>query len=137
MSAPLNTDLPLPEITPLNKPWWDGLKEGRLLYPACSCGHRWLPATPECPGCLHADRWSWAEASGDATVESWVVYHTAYHPAFKSRVPYNVALVSLAEGPKLISSVLAPNADLRVSMRLRLKIEQEQDVAVARFEPAA
>lgn len=129
------SELPLPEITALNKPWYDGLQQNRLLYPSCSCGHRWLPVSTECPNCLHADRWSWAEASGDATVESFVVYHTAYHPAFKERVPYNVAIVSLNEGPRLISSVIAPNDAVRIGMKLRLKIEQEQGMAIARFAP--
>lgn len=132
----MSTDLPLPEVTPLNKPWHDGLQQGKLLYPSCRCGHRWLPVSTECPSCLHPDRWTWAEASGDAAVESWVVYHTAYQPAFKERVPYNVAIVALAEGPRMISSVVGPNDAIHVGLKLRLKIEHEQGMAIARFEPA-
>lgn len=129
------TDLPLPEITPLNQPYWDGLKEGRLMLPACACGHRWLPPSPECPSCLHAGRWQWQPASGQATVVSWVVYRTAYHPAFKDRLPYNVALVALDEGPRLITNLLMPLEQIRIGQRVRLEPQDEQGLRVARFAP--
>lgn len=128
--------LPLPEITPLHQPWWDALKDNRLVLPACACGHRWLPASPECPNCLQADRWRWTDASGRGTVVSWVVYRTAYHTAFKDRLPYNVALVELAEGPRLITNLLMPLADIRIGLPVVLKAEEEQGLAVARFAPA-
>lgn len=111
------------------------LAQGRLLYPSCSCGHAWLPPSPECPNCLHPERWSWAQASGLATVESWVVYHVAYHPAFKDRVPYNVAIVSLDEGPRLITNLLAPLDQIHIGQRVRLRAELEGETPVARFEP--
>jgi hypothetical protein len=46
----------------------------------------------------------WVRASGAATLYSFVVYHRQYSPEFP--VPYNVALVELAEGPRLISTVV-------------------------------
>jgi uncharacterized OB-fold protein len=130
------TDLPLPEVTPLNQIWWDGLAQGRLMLPSCACGHRWLPVSPECPACLHAGRWQWVAARGEGTVVSWVVYHTAYHPAFKDRLPYNVAIVELAEGPRLITNIVAPLGDIRIGLAVRLTPGQEQGVTIARFAPA-
>ena len=41
---------------------------------------------------------------------SWVIYHHAYHEAFKDRLPYNVALVELDEGPRLITNIVNPAA---------------------------
>ncbi len=37
---------------------------------------------------------------------SYVVYHKAFHPAFKTDVPYVVAIVTLAEGPCLVSNIV-------------------------------
>jgi len=64
---------------------------------------------------------------------SWVVFHVAYHEAFKDKVPYNVALVELKEGPRLISSVLASSQELYGDAPLRLKIETEDGIALPRF----
>ena len=98
-------ELPKPEITDLNRPYWEGLREGRLRVQRCGCGHAWLPARRECPSCLR-DGAQWEDCSGRGSVLSWVVYHTAYHPAFESRLPYHVALIELDEGPRLLSRVL-------------------------------
>ncbi|MFO1269919.1 MAG: OB-fold domain-containing protein, partial [Rubrivivax sp.] len=101
-------DLPQPEITEVSRPYWQALREGRLVFQRCGCGHAWLPARSECPVCLAsaASNARWEQASGRGTLVSWVVYHTAYHPAFESRLPYNVALVQLAEGPRLLTNII-------------------------------
>jgi uncharacterized protein len=69
-----------------------------------------------------ARRVAWSLASGTATLHSFCLYHRAYHPDFP--VPYNVALVELAEGPQLISTVIIDDlASLRVGMRLTAAFE--------------
>jgi hypothetical protein len=67
---------------------------------------------------------------------SWVVYHHAYHDYFASRLPYNVAVVELEEGPRLISNVVGATGRLRIDMPLKLVIEREAGIALARFAPA-
>ena len=130
--------VPAPVRTALNTPYWDSLARGALAYQRCNaCGHAWLPARSECPGCLEAD-WKWQPARGGAKLISWVVYHVAYHKAFESRLPYNVAVVELDEGPRLISNVVgvADAETLKIDQRLKLVIEDEGGTAVARFTPA-
>ncbi|MDF3907568.1 OB-fold domain-containing protein [Paracoccus sp. AS002] len=98
----------LPEITEtaVNTPYWQALREGRLDYQHCkACGHNWLPARSNCPECL-ADDTDWRPASGIATLISWVVYHKAYAPHLADQLPYNVAVVELVEGPRLLSNIL-------------------------------
>ncbi|HYG27417.1 MAG TPA: OB-fold domain-containing protein, partial [Caulobacteraceae bacterium] len=129
------TDLPLPEITSLNARYWGALEGGELVFQACGCGARWLPARPECPNCLAADGWSWSPSSGRGRLVSWVVYHAAYHPAFADRVPYNVAIVELEEGPRLITNIEAANESLRPDMPVRLAVARENGFAIARFRP--
>lgn len=101
MTAPF----PTPEITSVNSPWWDALAKGTLMFQSCECGHKWLPPRAECPNCL-GSQWTWRSASGRATLVSWTVFHVAYHEAFKDRLPYNVAVVELAEGPRMITNVI-------------------------------
>jgi uncharacterized OB-fold protein len=130
-------ELPLPIRTELTAPYWDSLQQGQLSFQKCRrCGHNWLPARTECPSCLHAD-WHWVPASGRAKVVSWVVFHIAYHKAFENRLPYNVAIIELEEGPRLISNVVGlpdPNA-LHIEQSVVLRIEREGDFALPRFTP--
>ena len=124
---------PLPEETPLSQPYWDALKAGRLTFQRCRhCAHAWLPPRVECPECLAAE-WDWTQASGTGRVISWVIYHHAYHEAFKERLPYNVTLVELAEGPRLITNIVNPEVGIAAEKPVTLKIEDEHGVALARF----
>lgn len=125
-------DLPKPEATELSRPYWDALREGRLMIQRCGCGHAWLPARAACPSCL-APEPRWVSASGRGTLVSWVVYHVAYHPAYESRLPYNVALVALDEGPRLLTNIVDGHAALTPDAPVELAVEWEGDTALARF----
>lgn len=126
------SDFPVPARTPLSEPYWQGLAEGRLQFQRCArCGHAWLPPRAECPECLHAD-WRWETACGRGRLISWVVFHIAYHAYFKDKLPYNVSLIELDEGPRLVSNVVGANA-LKIDQAVELAIEHEADVALARF----
>ena len=124
------------EFTPLSKPYWDALAEGRLTFQRCPhCRNAWLPAREECPNCLRPGA-SWETASGRGKVVSWVVYHVAYHKAFEGRTPYNVAIVELEEGPRLVTNILDPAGVLAADRAVTLSIEQDHGMALARFRLA-
>ena len=129
---------PEPEITDLNRPYWEGLAAGRLLYQHCpACGHDWLPARAHCPSCLEPNP-EWRPAAGGGRVISWVVYHHAYAEHLAPRIPYDVTLVELDEGPRLLTNVVDSDAGSRLSVgtRVTLAIEEESGVALARFRIA-
>ena len=120
------------------QPYWDGCPPGRLTYhgdPAFQKARR--PPGEECPGSV-SDDWAWNDASGRAKLISWVVYHIAQHKAFENRLPYNVAVVELVEGPRLISNVVGieDHEGLVIDQPLQLRIENEGGVALPRFVPA-
>jgi uncharacterized OB-fold protein len=112
-------NMPKPDINEVSRPYWDALREGHLVVQRCNCGHAWLPARRHCPACLSPDV-RWERASGRGRLLSWVIYHTAYHPAFEARLPYNVD----------------PNESLAAEAPVELKVEWEEDVALARFRLA-
>jgi len=124
--------------TPISAPYWESLAQGSLTFQRCkACHHAWLPARRECPHCL-ADDWGREAASGSAKLISWVVYHVAYHPSYANRLPYNVAVVELAEGPRMISNVIGVEdaETLKIDQPLSLVIQLEGNVSVARFQVA-
>lgn len=124
--------LAAPEITEISRPYWESLKQGRLMFQRCECGHAWLPARRECPSCL-GDKLRWEQACGRGRLVSWVVYHTAYHDAFKHRLPYNVAIVELEEGPRLITNMVDPHERLVCDTAVELRVESDEGIALARF----
>lgn len=125
------------EITPLTKPYWEALEAGVLSFQYCgACGHRWLPAREACPQCLQADWLSWVPSRGAGKVVSWVVYHVAYDPAFKERLPYNVAIVELEEGPRLITNLKMPNENIAPNLAVSLAPERRLNVTLPCFKPA-
>lgn len=128
----------LPEASPELAEHRAALADGRLTFQRCErCANAWLPPRDHCPRCL-SPTWRWENALGDAKVVSWVLYHRAFHPAFADRVPYNVIVAELAEGPRLISNVIGIDRaeGLGIDVPLRFAAETEGDVPVARFELA-
>jgi len=126
---------PAPEITDVSRPYWDGLADGSLLYQHCrSCDANWLPPRSACPTCLSPNP-EWRASSGAGRVVSWVVYHHAYADHLKEKVPYDVTIVELEEGPRLLTNIVNSNAgsDLGVGSKVTLTIEHEEGVALARF----
>lgn len=116
--------------------YWAALANGRLRYQRCGeCGHSWLPARSECPKCWSA-KWSWQDASGKGRILSWVVFHTAFHEAFEKRLPYNVAVVELAEGPRLITNItnLADHPGDVCDRNVSLVVERDHDRSLPRFK---
>jgi uncharacterized OB-fold protein len=134
----VNTEFPQPEVDDTSRPFWDALRTGLLTYQCCdACRHVWLPPRRECPYCL-SSKSNWQVASGRAKLVSWVVYYQALHPAFTSRIPYTVAIVELAEGPRMLTNIVGSTdpESLRIDESLELVLEQEGDLAVPRFRPA-
>ena len=63
MTAGLEKPLPLP--TPVTRPFWEGLAEGRICVQRCRDCDQWVfyPRS-HCSHCL-SDRLEWREVSGD------------------------------------------------------------------------
>jgi uncharacterized OB-fold protein len=125
----------LPDPSPQLAEQRAALADGRLTFQRCQqCDNAWLPPRDHCPRCLSAE-YRWVQASGEARVISWVLYHRAFHPAFADRVPYNVVVAELAEGPRLISNVIGIEGaeGLEIDVPLQFTAQTEGDVPVARF----
>jgi uncharacterized OB-fold protein len=104
-------DKPLPEITDDNRGFWEAAANNELHLQKCGdCGQIRYPVAPICPNCLSGD-FHWSRVSGRGTVFSLVVFHQVYHPGFKDEVPYNVAMIQLDEGPRMISNVVGNSGE--------------------------
>jgi uncharacterized OB-fold protein len=108
------------------------LEEGRFMIQRdrASGAHVFYPRVLA-PGSGSTDL-EWVEACGRG-----VVYSTTVVRARPPAEPYNVALIDLEEGVRLMSRVegLAAEA-VAIGMRVRARIGRENDKAILLFEPA-
>ena len=90
---------PLPEISELNQPFWDGLRRQEFRVPRCAdCQqYNWVPY-PACRSCL-SERLIWTQVSGRATVWSYTVVHRG-PGAFGLDIPYVMCIGQLEEQPR-------------------------------------
>jgi hypothetical protein len=107
------------------------LQAGRFMLQRSRQSGRYIfyPRVAE-PGTGSTDL-EWVEASGVGTVYSTTVIRQ------KPPTPsYNLALVELAEGPRMMSRVegVAPEK-VRIGMRVSAKIIRENDAPLLVFEP--
>ncbi len=132
------SSLRLPDVSDsLTAPFWAGTRAGEIRVQQCSaCGYRRWPPAPVCPECL-APAAEWARLRDHGTVLSYCVYHRALAPAFRDEVPYAVALVQLADGPRMYGQLDGPADELRVDESVRAVFcELSTDVTVIRWAVA-
>ena len=97
---------PLPRPNSDTRPFWDGCRKHELRFQQCvPCGHVRWPASIICPACYSKEA-EWIKAGGKGTVYTYSVYHQAFHPSFEKDIPYVTAIIALAEGPHLLSSMV-------------------------------
>lgn len=86
--------------------WWDATRHKSLLVQVCKdCDHRQHYPRALCLRC-GSDRLAWIESSGTGEIYSFTVsYRSPEQVALKP--PYVIALINLAEGPRLLSRVVA------------------------------
>ena len=129
---------PRPVVNRDNAGFWDGVAAGELRFQRCSgCGVPRFPWLPGCNGCGSAE-WTAEAASGAGTVYSHVTVHHPLPAAFRADGPYNVALVELAEGVRVVSNVIGlPPEQVRIGLPVRLGFEHcDPGLTLPLFRPA-
>ena len=126
-----------PQATPETAHFWDGTKNGELRLQRCdACTHTYFPPRPFCPACA-SGAVSIVKASGRATLFSYVISH---RPAPGFTPPYAIAVVQLAEGPRMMTNIVdcpqTPEA-LQLDMPVEVVYEKLDDkVTLPLFRPA-
>jgi hypothetical protein len=128
---------PRPVPTPETRHFWEGARLGELRLQRCrACAHPYFPPRPFCPRCASRDVEIF-RASGRATLYSYVIHERAA-PGFAP--PYAIAVVTLEEGPRMMTSLIdvaqKPEA-LVLDMALEVAFERlDDDISLPVFRPA-
>lgn len=118
------------DTNPETKPFFEGTTNGKFLVPRCSSCNKahWYPRAL-CPFCFGTCNWE--EASGDGTIYSLSVMKRA-------EVPYVMAYVTLAEGPTMLTNIVASDMDsLKIGQSVKVKlVPTENGPPMPVFAPA-
>jgi uncharacterized OB-fold protein len=123
--------------TPETQHYWDGARVGELRLQRCeSCDQAYFPPRPFCPACSSTDVKVFV-ASGKGTLYSYAIHHRPV-PGFTP--PFALAVVQLAEGPRLMSNLVdveqTPQA-LTLDMALEVTfLHIDDEIALPVFRPA-
>jgi uncharacterized protein len=127
-----------PTIDCDSESWWQAVQDRHLMINTCSgCGQNSLYVRPFCPHCWSEDV-ALAPASGRARLYTWTVVHQNTAP-FDTCTPYVVAMVDLAEGPRLMTVLEGcPVEKLCADMELTIAFRDDGDgFIVPVFRPVA
>ncbi len=101
----------LQKFPPEAEPFKEGLQQKRLLIMQCGdCGAFRLPHGIACPQC-GGMAYRWKKVTGAGEVDSFVIFHRAFHPGAGPTPPYVVARIRLKENIFFLANIvgLAPD----------------------------
>lgn len=136
MTTEMQIPKPLPLVDAINKPFWDAAARHELVVQKCmGCSRHQYPPLVLCPDC--SSEFEWVAASGRAELYTFTIIHLVFHPAFAEEVPYNVAVVKLAEGPLFITNIVGmADEDLEIGLPLEVIFEDvDEGVSIPKFKP--
>jgi len=127
-----------PLIDEDSRPYWQGLKEGKLQLQKCpACGKFRFPVYPSCPYCGQ-EGGDWHEVSGKGKVYSWITVHHPVIQELADEVPFTVIMVELQEGPRIAGRLVGENQDsLRGNMPVEAVVEKiDEELTLVNFKVA-
>lgn len=131
----------LPTPTPESQPYWDGLKEHKLMLPTCEdCSSPHFYPRPFCPK-PECFSWNigWSEASGKGKVHTFVISHQPIPPynSEDNAPPYVIAVIELEEGPRLMSNLVIDDPyTTEVDMDVEIVFDDVTDeITLPKFKP--
>ena len=136
--AKVSSRRPLPRVDEESRGYWEALGRHELVVQRCRDCSIWrFPPRAVCPACLSSAT-EWVRVSGRGTVYSFTVTHQNQAPGFRDALPYVLAIVELAEGPRLMTNIVgcAPDA-VRIGMPVEVVFEDvTPEITLPLFRPA-
>lgn len=120
---------PIPYFIDEDKPFWDGVQEGKLLIQKClDCKTLQYFPRPVCVNCFSMNL-GWQESAGSGTVYSFTPVLRPVHPAYikaleETGVPALFAQILLDEGVIMMSEIVGSRPE-EVEVGARVKVSFE------------
>jgi len=129
---------PLPHPTDTSAPFWNALRERKVLIQRCgACGSWVFYPRHHCPHCLAADP-TWVAVSGKGTLYAYTIARIPTLPEFADEAPQKLAVIALDEGVHINSTlVFVDEGDTVIGMRVRPIFDDRGGMTLLRFAPAS
>jgi uncharacterized OB-fold protein len=130
---------PVPEPTPVSRPFWDGLAQRRILVQYSPSLQRYV-FYPRllAPGTL-ADDLEWREIDGAGTLYTFTVARRPTGPPWVDAVPQLLAVVQWDAGPRMSTELVDIDpSDIRIGMRVQPVFYDlpEAGITLLKYRPA-
>ena len=129
---------PAPRPTPTEQPFYDACARRELVLQHCQhCDHTLFYPRTHCYAC-QSERLVWEDAIGTGTIASYTVVRRGVSADFEA--PYVIALIDLAEGPRMMSQIVDTDTD-SLAVGLSVKVDfaawsEDITLPVFRLHPA-
>ncbi len=129
---------PLPSVNSWTKPFWQGVREEKLMIQKCTeCGQPIFYPRMCCPFCF-SDQIEWMEASGRGRIYTYTIVRSNAPSSFIADMPFVIAVVRLEEGVQMLSNIVdcEPTA-VYCEMPVEVTFEKLSDeFTLPKFRPA-
>ena len=131
---------PLPEITPVTRPFWEAAANKNLVMQRCGDCGSWVwcprPVCVECGG----EKLEWVPLSGRGEVFAFTVIREVVGRAlrgFAPDIPYVTAWIDLEEGPRFCSNIVGCAIDeVKIGMPVEAVFEEARNgIFLPKFKP--
>ncbi len=118
----------IPPTTELTLPYWTAAQQHKLVLQQCpDCGVRPFPPRAHCPDCGAGDL-HWQPVSGRGHVYTFTVAHRPPHRVFSEQCPLVLAVVELAEGPRMMTNIIGCDpTEVAVDMPVQVDFDPIDD----------
>lgn len=128
----MSANKPMPVTTDISSPFWEGLKQGKILLQQCNRCEGWtFYPRKHCSHCLSRDV-EFREVSGRGSLYTFTVARIPTLPEFAGPEPQLMAVVELDEGVRVNTTMVGvKEQDLEIGMRVkpvRAKVSEEGTV---------
>jgi uncharacterized OB-fold protein len=140
--SPATASLPvydkvLPAIEPGTHPYWNALRQHRLIYQSCRvCRCTFAPYQLVCPSCWSEDLED-RQSTGRGIIYTFSIVHRAPMPAFRPDVPYAVAIVQMDEGFYMTTNIVGCEVqDVRINLPVQVEfVDVTEEITLPKFRP--
>ncbi len=130
-----NISKPIPTPTLETAPYWEGCRRHQLRIQRCANCHQYQFFPRICCAKCFGKQVDWVIASGRAKILSFTIVRRPVSPA--NEVPYVVALVTLEEGPQMMTNIVgcAPE-EVMIGLPVEVTFEDWSDtISIPKFRP--
>lgn len=116
----------VPTVVDVDKEFWDGLKQNKLLLQKClDCNRVQFFPRPVCLNCFGTNL-GWEESKGTGTIYSFTLVRTTFIPAYMKQIndtgmPVIFTIIDLDEGVRMMSQIVGCKPD-EVEIGERVKV---------------